>query len=156
LSFFVRQRKGEAKRNETSELTCSRSTRLHFVSFDQDPEKAVNYLLVAAKMGDVDAQLRESSFSLPYSLLLPPFPTTRLRLRSDPLTLPPFLFAASHPLPRSPLPSTELASCYLHGLGTKGKKDKIQSAFWFRAAIAQGASDAGLSWVYKKKYVKEA
>lgn len=29
--------------------------------FEQDPEKAVNYLLVAAKMGDVDAQLREFS-----------------------------------------------------------------------------------------------
>ncbi|KAL7414188.1 hypothetical protein BDY24DRAFT_339456 [Mrakia frigida] len=79
---------------------------LHGWGCAKDPEKAVNYLLVAAKMGDVDAQL-------------------------------------------------QLASCYLHGLGTKGKKDKVQSAFWFRAAIAQGASDSGLSWVHKKKYVKE-
>ena len=32
---------------------------LHGWGCKKDPEKAVNYLLVAAKMGDVDAQLRE-------------------------------------------------------------------------------------------------
>jgi TPR repeat protein len=32
---------------------------LHGWGCSKDPEKAVNYLLVAAKMGDVDAQLRE-------------------------------------------------------------------------------------------------
>lgn len=98
----------------------------------KDPEKAVNYLLVAAKMGDVDAQLRSS----PVSAL------RRLAFLPDSRLLSSFLSSRA-----------ELASCYLHGLGTKGKKDKIKSAFWFRAALAQGASDAGLSWVFKKKYM---
>ncbi|KAI0641126.1 hypothetical protein C8Q79DRAFT_991789 [Trametes meyenii] len=44
----------------------------------------------------------------------------------------------------------ELAFCLLNGKGCK--KDKRESAKWYRAAVAQGASDIGLAWIYKDKY----
>ncbi|KAI0656769.1 hypothetical protein C8Q70DRAFT_1008521 [Cubamyces menziesii] len=44
----------------------------------------------------------------------------------------------------------ELAFCLLNGKGCK--KDKREAAKWYRAAVAQGASDIGLAWIYKDKY----
>jgi TPR repeat protein len=43
--------------------------------------------------------------------------------------------------------TASLPSADLHGLGTKnGKSNKKEAAFWYRAAVAQGSSEAGLSW----------
>ena len=61
----------------------------------------------------------------------------------------------------------ELAFCLLNGKGCK--KDKKESAKWYRAAVSlivalflslalmlvqvqQGVSDIGLAWIYKEKY----
>ncbi|KZT24703.1 hypothetical protein NEOLEDRAFT_1134755 [Neolentinus lepideus HHB14362 ss-1] len=44
----------------------------------------------------------------------------------------------------------DLAFCLANGKGCK--KDKREAAKWYRAAVAQGASDVGLAWIYKDKY----
>ncbi|KAL6305680.1 hypothetical protein BKA93DRAFT_730748 [Sparassis latifolia] len=44
----------------------------------------------------------------------------------------------------------ELAFCLANGKGCK--KDMREAAQWYRAAVAQGASDIGLAWIYKDKY----
>ncbi|TFY51801.1 hypothetical protein EVG20_g10830, partial [Dentipellis fragilis] len=44
----------------------------------------------------------------------------------------------------------ELAFCLLNGKGCK--KDRKEAAKWYRAAVAQGASDVGLAWIYKEKF----
>ncbi|KDQ17561.1 hypothetical protein BOTBODRAFT_105679 [Botryobasidium botryosum FD-172 SS1] len=44
----------------------------------------------------------------------------------------------------------ELGYCYANGKGCK--KDLKESAKWYRAAVAQGASNVGLAWIYKEKY----
>ncbi|KAH9836713.1 HCP-like protein [Rhodofomes roseus] len=44
----------------------------------------------------------------------------------------------------------DLAFCLANGKGCK--KDKIEAAKWYRAAVAQGVSDVGLAWIYKDKY----
>ena len=46
-----------------------------------------------------------------------------------------------------------LAFCYANGKGCK--KDLKESARWYRAAAAQGASTVGLAWIYKTKYGAE-
>ncbi|GEM10562.1 cell cycle inhibitor, Nif1 [Rhodotorula toruloides] len=45
----------------------------------------------------------------------------------------------------------DVAFCYSNGKGCE--KDKTLAAHYYRLAIAQGASDFGLSWVYKEKYL---
>ncbi|KAG8814209.1 hypothetical protein FRC17_001246, partial [Serendipita sp. 399] len=68
---------------------------------ETDKKLAVSYFQVAARLGDVDAQL-------------------------------------------------ELGFCFANGKGCK--KDLKESAKWYRAAVAQGASTVGLAWIYKPKY----
>ncbi|BGP34096.1 hypothetical protein JCM10296v2_005911 [Rhodotorula toruloides] len=46
----------------------------------------------------------------------------------------------------------DVAFCYSNGKGCE--KDKKLAAHYYRLAIAQGASDFGLSWVYKEKYLE--
>ncbi|BGP57142.1 hypothetical protein JCM8202v2_004782 [Rhodotorula sphaerocarpa] len=48
----------------------------------------------------------------------------------------------------------DLAFSYLNGKGCE--KSPALAAHYYRAAIAQGASDIGLSWVYKKKHLHAA
>ncbi|GJN92423.1 hypothetical protein Rhopal_005453-T1 [Rhodotorula paludigena] len=45
----------------------------------------------------------------------------------------------------------DLAFCFANGKGCK--KDVKQAAHYYRLAIEQGASDFGLSWVFKEKYL---
>lgn len=45
----------------------------------------------------------------------------------------------------------ELAFCLANGKGCK--KDRKEAAKWYRAAVAQGASDIGLAWIYKEKFM---
>ncbi|GJE94177.1 hypothetical protein PsYK624_103450 [Phanerochaete sordida] len=45
----------------------------------------------------------------------------------------------------------ELAFCLLNGKGCK--KDRKEAAKWYRAAVTQGASDVGLAWIYKEKFM---
>lgn len=47
----------------------------------------------------------------------------------------------------------DVAFCLSNGKGCE--KDKKLAAHYYRLAIAQGASDFGLSWVYKDKYLEE-
>ncbi|EMD41354.1 hypothetical protein CERSUDRAFT_120480 [Gelatoporia subvermispora B] len=44
----------------------------------------------------------------------------------------------------------ELAFCLANGKGCK--KDRKEAAKWYRAAVAQGASEIGLAWIHKEKY----
>ncbi|KAF7800316.1 hypothetical protein EIP86_011565 [Pleurotus ostreatoroseus] len=44
----------------------------------------------------------------------------------------------------------DLAFCLANGKGCK--KDRKEAAKWYRAAVAQGASDIGLAWIYKEKF----
>ncbi|KAI5885210.1 uncharacterized protein SCHCODRAFT_02645442 [Schizophyllum commune H4-8] len=44
----------------------------------------------------------------------------------------------------------DLGFCLAEGKGCK--KDRRAAARWYRAAVAQGASDIGLAWIYKDKY----
>ncbi|KAI0791777.1 hypothetical protein C8Q75DRAFT_715540 [Abortiporus biennis] len=44
----------------------------------------------------------------------------------------------------------ELAFCLANGKGCK--KDRKEAAKWYREAVAQGASDIGLAWIYKEKF----
>jgi len=44
----------------------------------------------------------------------------------------------------------DLAFCLANGKGCK--KDRKEAAKWYRAAVAQGASNVGLAWIYKPKY----
>ncbi|KAJ8293036.1 Protein DSF2 [Rhodotorula toruloides] len=46
----------------------------------------------------------------------------------------------------------DVAFCFSNGKGCE--KDKKLAAHYYRLAIAQGASDFGLSWVYKEKYLE--
>jgi len=45
----------------------------------------------------------------------------------------------------------DVAFCYANGKGVK--KDLKKAAHYYRLAIAQGAEDWGLSWIYKPKYM---
>jgi len=44
----------------------------------------------------------------------------------------------------------DLAFCLANGRGCK--KNRKEAAKWYRAAVAQGASDVGLAWIYKEKF----
>ncbi|KAG6864838.1 hypothetical protein C0991_006862 [Blastosporella zonata] len=44
----------------------------------------------------------------------------------------------------------DLAFALSNGKGCK--KDRKEAAKWYRAAVAQGASDIGLAWIYKEKF----
>ncbi|THH30395.1 hypothetical protein EUX98_g3792 [Antrodiella citrinella] len=44
-----------------------------------------------------------------------------------------------------------LAFALEHGKGCK--KDRKEAALWYRAAVKQGASDVGLAWIYKEKFL---
>ncbi|KAG7446104.1 HCP-like protein [Guyanagaster necrorhizus] len=45
---------------------------------------------------------------------------------------------------------SDLAFCLANGKGCK--KDRKEAARWYRKAVAQGQSDIGLAWIYKKKF----
>ncbi|KAG6919467.1 hypothetical protein DXG01_005726 [Tephrocybe rancida] len=44
----------------------------------------------------------------------------------------------------------DLAFALANGKGCK--RDRKEAAKWYRAAVAQGASDVGLAWIYKEKF----
>jgi TPR repeat protein len=45
----------------------------------------------------------------------------------------------------------ELAFCLCNGKGVK--KDRKEAAKWYREAVKGGASDVGLAWIYKEKFM---
>jgi len=45
---------------------------------------------------------------------------------------------------------TDLGFCLANGKGCK--KDRKEAAHWYKLAVAQGASDVGLAWIYKDKF----
>lgn len=87
-----------------------------------DVKLAMAYYRAAAGLGDRDAQERES----------------------------PSAVLGGH-LTHRPLVCAELG--FLLSNGKHGvKRDMKEAARWYRSAVAQGASDIGLSWIHKDKY----